>query len=343
MRLLVRMPNWLGDIVMAIWAVDAALSRLDQPTLEVICRPQFRELFSLWPVVKAVHTTGSSRGLTGVLRPSPELVALSKENFDCVALLTNSLGSAVELRSAGIHGLCGYKTDGRSLLLSRSLPRPGWEKQRHIFFYYLDLLQMCTGTRGELPSELPLVPPLLKLPQISANSLAIAGISDRIDGGYAVLATGAAFGPAKQWTPEKYAEVVRAVHRASGLPFLLVGNRSDSEFAKEVSAQCGNRCLDITGQTTLLEAVALFAGSLGFIGNDSGLMHLAAMTGVPTLGIFLSTDTERTSPLGPHVACVTADVPCRPCFRRECDRGYHCRKAVDPDTVASRFLALMCL
>lgn len=94
--------------------------------------------------------------------------------------------------------------------------------------------------------------------------------------------------------------------------------------------------IDLTGQTSLTDAVDWLGRSQLYVGNDSGLMHVAAAMGTPTIGLFGSSSPEWTRPAGPRVAVIAAEgFPCRPCYRRTCNQPVFCLGTVD----ASRVLA----
>jgi heptosyltransferase-2 len=83
----------------------------------------------------------------------------------------------------------------------------------------------------------------------------------------------------------------------------------------------------------VLGQAALCAGAAVVVSNDSGMAHLAAATGAPTVAIFGSTASAWTAPLGPRVRVVQKAPVCSPCFRRECRIGYTCLTAVRVEDV----------
>jgi heptosyltransferase-2 len=91
--------------------------------------------------------------------------------------------------------------------------------------------------------------------------------------------------------------------------------------------------IDLTGMTTLAQAMALIARCRLFITNDSGLMHAAAALGVPVMAIFGSTDPERTGPRGEVCRVVRRPVPCAPCLKTECPEDRRCMGLISVDEV----------
>ena len=120
---------------------------------------------------------------------------------------------------------------------------------------------------------------------------------------------------------------------------VLLGDGQAGKLAKSLTGVLGVEAAsdlergapltDLTGRTGLREAAAILAACAGFVGNDSGLMHLAAALGVPTVGIFGSSNPGWTSPLGPRTAAVVADgYACRPCYRKTCNQPRFCLEDV---------------
>ena len=99
---------------------------------------------------------------------------------------------------------------------------------------------------------------------------------------------------------------------------------------------------DLSGKMTLRESIALVALARVFITNDSGPMHLAAAIGVPTVGIFGSTEDSLTGPVGRKAVSVREKIDCSPCFKRECPFGhYDCLKRVEAARVLAKAREMM--
>jgi heptosyltransferase-2 len=157
-------------------------------------------------------------------------------------------------------------------------------------------------------------------------------------GDYAVLAPGASYGPAKQWGAERFAAVGASAARRHGLALVLVGSAEDRPVAAAVARAAereGARAFDTTGATDLAELTGILAGARGVVSNDSGVMHLAAALGRPTVGVFGSTSPVWTSAAAPWVRNLYAAYPCSPCFRRTCPIGYRCLESVGSDAATA--------
>ena len=114
----------------------------------------------------------------------------------------------------------------------------------------------------------------------------------------------------------------------------------DTEIAARIAdglMERGGRALNASGRTTVAELIALLSCCDAFVGNDSGAMHVAGALGLPTLGLFGSSEPRRTAPLGPRAEALTKRVACSPCFLRECPEALPehmcCFKRIEVDEV----------
>jgi len=148
------------------------------------------------------------------------------------------------------------------------------------------------------------------------------------------LAPGAAFGPAKEWPTPRYAALIDLLAQRYGAECVLVGSAGERHKGEEVVAASKAGALIAAGETTVGELIALLSLCAGFAGNDSGSMHVAGAIGVPTVGLFGSTDPERTGPLGPKTRVLYRQIECSPCLQRTCRFGhYHCLTQIAAEEV----------
>jgi heptosyltransferase-2 len=168
---------------------------------------------------------------------------------------------------------------------------------------------------------------------------------------FVVLAPGAAYGSAKQWLPERFAELGARVVRDLGWHVVLVGSRADAPVCGEIGSRLsalgsrlpspGSRLpsvVNLAGRTSLAELAALLSRSRAVVANDSGAMHLAGAVGARVVAVFGSTNEHRTAPLtqgdaAPAPVILTHDAFCRPCMLRECPIDHRCMRGVSADRV----------
>ena len=244
---------------------------------------------------------------------------------DAALVLPPSFSSAWWARSWGAPTRVGYRAEGRRLLLTHALPRPE-RGDRHLSEEYLELAAGLGATRAEFaPLRVP------ETARLAARELrARLGIAER----HALLAPGALYGPAKRWPAERFAAVGRVLVE-QGLAVLVCGVAAEREECEQVARAIGPRGFALAGATDLAALAGLCAEARVAVCNDSGLAHLSAATGAPTLVVFGSTSSAWTAPLGPRVRVVQHAPVCAPCFQRTCRIGYRCLAAVTADEVVS--------
>jgi heptosyltransferase-2 len=139
--------------------------------------------------------------------------------------------------------------------------------------------------------------------------------------GPAVALAPGAVGPSKRWT--YYAEAARMLTER-GIDVWMVGGPGEKAIAAEIAATGGSRVRDLTGHDLRNGILAMAAATLA-ISNDSGLLHVAAAIGTPTMGIFGPTSPYHWAPLNGLAATIQAktSIPCRPCHRPVCTMNDH--------------------
>jgi heptosyltransferase II len=147
------------------------------------------------------------------------------------------------------------------------------------------------------------------------------------------LAPAVAYGPAKEWPADRYARLIDRLEGAAGAECVLVGAASERARCAEIAAASSVGAVIAAGETDVGDLVALLSLCRGFIGNDSGAMHVAGALGLPTVGIFGSTRPDRTGPLGPRTRVLYERIECSPCLARTCRFGhYACLKRISVES-----------
>ncbi len=311
--LLAWYPNWIGDAVMALPALEAIRRSLPEGTdLAVLAKPWTADIASLSGLTDRVieHCTGNEhRGVAGRLRLA---ATLRHESIAGGILFPNAIGSAVILALAGIPLRGGYASEWRGPFLTHRVPPvPGNWPRGHLVEYYLDMVRTL-GFDGPVEGI-----PRLRVTPVDRERPRVA------------FAPGAAYGPAKMWPAKGWIELGKRL-AGRNCRIDLLGSAAESAVCSAVAAAIGEPARDLSGRTTLGEAAGLLAGARLAVTNDSGLMHLAAAVGAPLVAIFGSTDPTATGPRAKHLRIIRGEAPCAPCFARTCDRAYRC---YDPVTV----------
>jgi heptosyltransferase-2 len=312
-RVFVRLPNWLGDALMA--------------------RPLLHAVRAGWP---AAHVSmGAPAALVALLAsdrvadealPWPVPGGARIAQSDVALVLPPSFSSAWHAWRSGARRRVGFADDGRSWLLTDPVRRPA-RGTRHLSEEYLQL-GAAAGLAGRPPLPALTVAPAAD--EEAGTLLREAGVIGRP---FAILAPGAAYGPAKRWDAGRFAALA-ARFADRGLAVLLCGGAGDREACTAVAAAAPD-AVPLAGRTSLPVMAALCARATGVVSNDSGLAHLAAATGAATIVLFGSTSSAWTAPLGPRVRVLQHAPVCSPCFQRTCRIGTVCFRAIGVDEVAA--------
>jgi len=324
MKLVVRMPNWIGDAVLALPVLDAL--RRSQPggELWVAGRPWIQDLVGPNTFVRGVLAVSENGGLKRLRAAAADL---REHSFETGLLLTNSFVSAFVLTLAKVPERWGYARDLRTLLLTRPVPPPA-QARLHQVDYYRRLLSGLDIEPG--PREVRL--------EITDEERRAAG--RRLQGAgwpdgrpLVVLNPGASYGPAKRWPESRFAELGRLFENKTDAVVALVGAPGEESLAAAVARGLGRPPLDFTGRTTLRELMAIASQARVFVTNDTGPMHLANALGVPVVAVFGPTDPAATGPLRLPAVVLKKDVPCWPCLYRTCPYDHRCMLRVGAEDV----------
>lgn len=316
---------------MSLPAIRAIRGVFPHAHIALVARPSVADLYARESSIDCVIPYPAQKGLGSRRAFAARLRA---ERFDGAILLQNAFDAALLAWLAGIPHRIGYNRDGRGWLLSEAIapPEPG-DIPRHERFYYLELLRRA-GMIERLPADdcirLDGIPAARQAGEAIRSSLGIAGPMVGIS-------PGAAYGNAKRWLPERFAEAARSLE---GHTVLLFGSAAERELCQSIADQVpGAR--NLAGATTLREFIDLASVCRVFLTNDSGAMHVASALGVPTVAIFGATDDITTGPTGPLARVVREHAECSPCLLRECPIDHRCMTAVSAARVAAETRELL--
>ncbi|MBN1848271.1 MAG: lipopolysaccharide heptosyltransferase II [Deltaproteobacteria bacterium] len=328
-RVFIRATNWIGDTVMSLPAMEAVRKIFPNAFIAVLARPWVLPLIEHLPAVDQIIPFQKKGGILGdvgdVIRISRRL---RKMQFDLALLFQNAFEAALIAYLSGVKYRIGFNTDGRRFLLSHVICKDHDIRKQHQVEHYLAILR-AMGWEAETKDPVVIIND--KDMDTAHARLLSQGIKpdDRLIG----LSPGAIFGPAKRWPAERFAVIGDWVVERWGAKTVLVGSTGEKDICKTVTRFMKNTAINLCGQTTLGEVMAVIKRCNLFITNDSGLMHVAAAMDVPTVAIFGSTDHVATGPRGRKARIVRHDLDCAPCLKRECPTHYECMRGIEPEEV----------
>lgn len=327
-KILIRIPNWLGDAVMATGVIEQVHERWPGASIDLLGPPGIIQLLESNPHIK--HGFGwKAQGLSKYLPTHPMIQRLRSEKYDLGIILTNSFSTAWQMRLIAPQVRLGFASEGRSFLLTHPSPFPEKRATQHLVITYQKLLK-CIDSQAD---ALPIYPPKLYVPPENLQK-AKQWMKERFTTQCVVgLNPSAAYGPAKQWPITRFKELAKRLVE-EGIGVIIFGEPSARDLGATIAEglEDSNLCFDICGKTNMKEFVALMACCDALVTNDSGPMHLAAALSKPLVAIFGSTDDTITGPYGcGHV--IHKHVECSPCFKRVCPIDFRCMMRIEVDEV----------
>ncbi len=328
-RILVRATNWVGDAVMSLPALEAVRANFPSSSLTVLAKPWVLPLFEGHPMVdQVVPFDKGEGGFTGLGEMARVIRLIRKKRFDLAILFQNAFEAALLAYLGGIRFRVGYRTDGRGPLLTHGVIRDNKVLKVHQVEYYLSILR---GMGWPATGRNPTVHVGEKDLERAVNLLASSGIGETES--LIGLGPGAMFGGSKRWPPDRFARIGDRAAEQWGARVLLFGSARERDICEAVCQGMGRAPLNLCGRTSLGQAMGLIRLCHLFVTNDSGLMHISAALGVPTVAIFGSTDPHATGPRGSRVTTVRHEVECAPCLRSECPTDHRCMLSIKTDEV----------
>ncbi|MFZ7110082.1 MAG: lipopolysaccharide heptosyltransferase II, partial [Desulfatiglandales bacterium] len=335
-RILIRYTNWVGDAVMALPALEAVRDNFPESEITVVGRPWITPLLESHPAVDRILSLNKKGRFTADLIEILRLVRhIRRIGFDLAFLFQNAFEAAFIARLGGIPLRIGYDTDGRGFLLSHAVSRDKNRPESHQVDYYIEMLKaLGLEARGHDPRLY-----VSAENQQSARSLLFR--NDLGDDDFLVgLSPGAAFGPAKRWPTDRFADVGDRAVEAWRAKVLIFGSRDERDIGEKVRTTMKHDALDLCGGTSLGEVMALISRCRLFVTNDSGLMHIASALSVPTVAVFGSTNPVATGPRSQNAVVIQHKTECSPCLKPRCPGDFGCMLGVEADQVWNELLRL---
>jgi heptosyltransferase-2 len=316
----VRLPNWLGDTVMAVPALVAA--RAAWPDARVLAAGPWAALLAQQGLADVL--VDYPRRWSGRLRAADTVSTFAP---DLAIVLPSSLESALAAWYWGARRRVGFAAGGRSALLTDAVPVPS--PRLHQIDEYLVLVERCgaTATAREPVLGAPAPDSAERLEACRLLEMAGAVAPPRIG-----VHLGAAYGPAKLWPLERVADFCRLLANDRTTAILL-GAPSDAESAAAIMAQAP--AVSLVGRDRPALLPALLSELDVLVSGDTGVAHLAAALGTPVVTLFGPTDPRLSAPRG-QVAVLTHPVPCAPCFYRTCPIEHPCLRDLHATAVHAR-------
>lgn len=310
-RILVVKLADIGDVLTATPALRALRQTFPAARLDLLTTP--------------AAAGAAPSGLVDQVLTAPRSLARRPRDLPALARLLAGLRSSRYNAVLFLHhltlgaGVAKYRllaaACGAPLLLGLDNGKGGWLTHRvpdlgfgahHEVAYWLQVAALL-GARSDSQA--------LAAPHAPADALAVASLLSELPPGprVAIHPGSGGYAPARRWEPAKWAAVGDALAQRYGAQILLVGTPADGAAA--VQASMATPALNLAGQTTLPQLAAVLARCDLFLGADSGVMHVAASTGVPVIALFGPSNYQAWGPWTPATpsAVVRLGLRCSPC------------------------------
>jgi heptosyltransferase II len=313
MKILIVAPSWIGDAVLSQPLLAQLAACHPAATFDVLAPrwvlPVYRRMAQVADTIESPFGHGELRFFARWQLAR----RLRSRSYDVAFILPNSLKSALIPFLARIPRRTGFVGEWRYGLLTD--PRPLDERRTPLMVDRFSSLALPAESEPSAARR-----PVLTVRQAEGEAL-LAKLGFARPTRLVCFCPGAEYGPAKRWPANYFAELALALSR-EGWAIWLLGSQKDGEVGAEIGRQAGPAVRDLTGKTTLDEAIVLLSAADLVISNDSGLMHVAAALDRPLIAIFGSSSPQFTPPLSQHARVVQLPVPCSPCFQRVCPLGH---------------------
>lgn len=318
MRILLRLPTWLGDAVMATPTIELLKSHYPQASFTLVGSDASIGLFEYKDHPYRLFVDKSKQAKNRFF--ATYRLAKKVGQHDIAITFQNNFYSALLLFFTKTPCRIGYAKELRSLLLTHAFPQLSSIHQVERYLHLLLALHISIPKHPKLH--------LVCTPDTRGKKIRI-GIN-----------AGAAYGSAKRWCEAYFIEVMLTLLEKD-YEVILYGGKSETMANNRIvsalkSLSSIKNLVDLTAKTNIQELISSIASLDLFLTNDSGPMHIASSLNIPIIALFGPTDSQETSPYNTQAAriLINKNLPCAPCKKRECPLKHHqCMKSITPDEV----------
>lgn len=334
-NIIVRMPNWIGDMVMATPILSDLRKAYPQARITAMCRAPICDLLKEDPEIDELFCFSKASSFSRRDEKKNIIEKLRQGKYDLGVLLTHSFSSAWWFWQGRVKNRLGYDCNGRRFFLTHPVQLPDNLEKQHLVITYKKLLEPLGIAVSNTPprlfisqKEVEEAAALLRQHGVMPNNLVI-GINP-----------GATYGSAKCWLPERFREVVERLLTNPRIYIVFFGDQSTAPLVKEICQGFQHRVINLAGMTSLREVAALIKLCNVLLTNDSGPMHIADAIGTQLVALFGSTNEVVTGPYR-QGKVIHKHVECSPCYQRSCPIDFRCMKRIEADEVYKAIVELL--
>jgi ADP-heptose:LPS heptosyltransferase len=300
MKILVRLPNWLGDMVMSVGVINSLPVFFPGAAISVIAKKGIHELLPFFPPTHAQYVFSKKEypGPIGLRNFGREIADI--EHYDLFICLPDSFSSAFMAWNTGSQERLGYKNEWRQMFLTRSYNKP---LGLHRVEEYLMLPSLYT--------QQPLPQAIVQMQHaFPRQDYVVVNINSEAS--------------SRRLTVEKATSLLNALRRSIQQPIVLIGASKEAAFVQTVLENLSDNTNveSIAGKTSLPRLVEVLAGAAVMVTTDSGPAHLANALGTHTVVFFGAGNEQNTAPYnsGNRTIIRLGQLSCEPCEKNVCVR-----------------------
>lgn len=326
MRLLIRFPNWVGDIVMATPVLKVIRNNFPDAHISAVIRKYAIGILEPCPYVDSLIPI-DDKNISGLLNLS---AIIKKGKYDKAILLTNSPRAFFSVFFAGIKEIYGYRRNIQKYFINGPSPRTenGKIKAVPMTEYYLQIcrymgLNIYENTQTELfvsPEAEEKIERIFREKGVDRNKKIIC------------INPGAKFGSSKCWAPANFAKLADFAAEEFSAQILLITGPSEEKIASEILSKVKKTIIYLP-DINLSELKSLIKRVNLLVTNDTGPRHYATAFNIPAVVIIGSTDYRYTDYRRDISSFVKVELDCAPCHLKECPRDHECMVRISPEMV----------
>jgi len=331
-RIIVRLPNWVGDVVMATPALISLREGFPGSEITVMGKENARLLLEglgVWDAYFPFNRHGKEAGTLKFLKVASEI---RRRRFDVGIIFPNSPSSAILFALGGVKKRIGYNRHGRGTLLTHAVAvkrEKGHFVPIPMIRYYLRLVEVAGAGAVTTWPRLEVMEEDAAWAEKRWEDL---GFSD----GRPVVAVtpGASYGPSKQWFPDYFAEVSDRLQEKLKAHVLFLPGPGEEQLMETILEHCRHRPAVLPpSETPLNRLKALIRKSSLLLTNDTGPRHIAVAFHRPVVVLMGPTDPRYTAMALDETRILRQDLACSPCMLKVCPRDHACMRLITPDEV----------
>lgn len=325
MKILVIGPSWVGDMMMSQSLYRTLKAQYPQAQIDVMAPQWCRPLLAKMPEVNAAIPMPLGHGALAIGERRKLGISLRENKYDQAIVLPNSFKSALVPWFAKIAKRTGWRGEMRYGLLNdiRTLDKAAFPLmvQRYVALAY-DKQNIHSAT--DIPE--PILWPKLVINQQEVTDAISAFNLDNTRPTIG-FCPGAEFGPAKRWPHYHYATLAEQLISEKGYQILLFGSQKDHDASEDIrqslTESARQHCTNLSGKTSLEQAVNLISSCQAVVSNDSGLMHVAAALDKPLVALYGPSSPDFTPPLSDKAEVIRLISGYHKVRKGDGESGYH--------------------